>query len=161
MKQQGVARHLVTPRTLLFLQREGRWLFIEGAAHKWWAGRLNGIGGSVEADEDVLSAARRECEEETGLRPTALQLAAIIHVRSEPPVMLFSFTGALPPGALQPCDEGTFRWLPAEAIHDDSLPFMPDLPFLLPRLWARHPSDPPLFFRFRFSPTFEAEEGTL
>ena len=40
--------HLATPRTLLFLERDGLWLFLRGAPSKWFAGRLNGLGGSVE-----------------------------------------------------------------------------------------------------------------
>ncbi|MDQ4076097.1 MAG: NUDIX domain-containing protein [Chloroflexota bacterium] len=150
--------HLVTPRTLLFLERGGRWLFIQGAEHKWWAGRLNGVGGSVEADEGIRRAAMREAEEETGLRPIDLELAAIVHVLGDPAVLLFVFLGRLPVGALRPCDEGTFRWLSREEISDPSLPLMPDLPFLLPRLWAREPGSEPLFFHFDFSDGFSVVE---
>lgn len=160
MKAQGTARHVVTPRTLLFLEREGRWLFIEGAAHKWWAGKVNGIGGSVEADEDILSAARREAEEETGLRPEALHLAAVIHTRSEPPVLLFVFVGRLPLGEVRPCDEGTFHWFSQEALLSGEMAVMPDLPFLLPRLWGWQPGSAPLFFLFDFTDGFVASEGT-
>ncbi len=35
---------------------------------QWQAGKLNGVGGKVEADELVLGAMRREFEEEAGLR---------------------------------------------------------------------------------------------
>lgn len=145
MSSQGRARHLATPRTLLFLERAGQWLFIQGAPHKWWAGRLNGIGGSVEAGEDILSAALREAEEESGLLPQALELAAIVHVAAAPAVMLFIFVGTLPPGALHACDEGEFHWLSREMIAAGELPLMPDLPQLLPRLWARQAGAAPLF----------------
>jgi 8-oxo-dGTP pyrophosphatase MutT (NUDIX family) len=159
VKAQGTPRHLATPRVLLFLQRGGEWLFIEGAPHKWWSGRLNGIGGSVEPHEDVLTAARRETEEETGLRPEALHLAAIIHTVSEPPVLLFVFLGTLPPGDLQPCDEGSFHWFTPQALQETDLPLMPDLPFLLPRLWGWQAGDPPLSFLFDFTSGFAAHEG--
>ena len=149
MQNQGSARYLVTPRVLLFLQRGGRWLFIEGAAHKWWAGRLNGIGGSVEADEGILAAARRECLEETGLAAGALRLAAIAHVLSAPPVLLFVFVGTLPDGALSPCDEGTFHWLSAAEAMAGEWPLMGDLPQLLPRLWA-HDGAHPLLLTITF-----------
>ncbi len=158
MHHQGAARHLATPRVLLFLEREGRWLFIQGAAHKWWAGRLNGIGGSVEAGESIRRAAVREAEEETGLHPLSLALAAIIHVISDPAVLLFVFRGTLPPGPLQPCEEGTFHWLLQEAVLDPALPLMPDLPFLLPRIWQWQPDVGPLFFTFDFSDGFRAAE---
>ena len=152
MQRQGSARHLVTPRVLLFLQRGERWLFIEGAARKWWAGRLNGIGGSVEADEGILEAARRECREETGLDAEGLRLAALIHVLSAPPVLLFAFLGALPEGDLADCDEGTFHWLRAEEAMSGALPLMADLPLLLPRLWALPEGAPPLLLTLRFAP---------
>lgn len=159
MMAQGKARHLVTPRTLLFLAREEKWLFIQGAAHKWWAGKLNGIGGSVEAGEDILSAARREAEEETGLRPTRLELGAIVHVVSHPAVLLFVFVGALPSGALRACEEGTFHWLSREVLADPNVPLMPDLPFLLPRLWGREKGAAPLYFLFDFTDGFQAIEA--
>jgi 8-oxo-dGTP diphosphatase len=151
LKAQGGARHLVTPRVLLFLQRAGQWLFIEGASHKWWAGKMNGIGGSVEAGETILEAATRETREETGLAPEALRLAAIIHVIGEPAVLLFVFLGDLADGELHPCDEGTFHWFSRAALDDPALPLMPDLPFLLPRLWACRPGAPPLHLLYDFS----------
>lgn len=159
MKQQGMARHLVSPRTLLFLERDEKWLFIKGAAHKWWAGKLNGIGGSVEAGEDILNGARREAKEETGLSPEGLELAAIIHIMGDPAVLLFVFMGSLPPGTLSPCNEGTFHWLPRQAFTDRRLPLMVDLPFLLPRLWARVQGSPPYHFIYDLSNGFRVHEG--
>lgn len=159
MKQQGSARHVVTPRTLLFLERGGEWLFIQGAGHKWWAGRLNGIGGSVEPGEGILAAARREAEEETGLTPTALHLAAIVHVMSDPAVLLFVFVGTLPAGELAPCEEGTFHWFPRAALNDANLPLMPDLPALLSRLWAWQPGQPPLSLLLDLTDGLRVVEG--
>ena len=168
MKKQGSARHVVTPRTVLFLKRDKKWLFIQGAAHKWWAGKFNGIGGSVEAGEDILSAALRETEEETGLRPEQLDLAAIIHIAAEPAVLLFVFLGTLPPGELRPCHEGTFHWLSRQELADPNLPLMADLAFLLPRLWKWQAENPPhsgqacpLSFFYDFSDGFIAHEGQL
>ena len=161
MKKQGIARHLVTPRTLLFLQREQKWLFIQGADHKWWAGKFNGIGGSVEAGEDILTAALREAEEETGLYPTELDLAAIIHIMVEPVALLFVFVGTLPNGDILPCNEGTFHWLSHEELAEQTLSLMPDLPFLLPHLWQWQPTDGPRYFLYDFSPEFTVDEGVL
>lgn len=41
-------------------------------------GKWNGIGGKLEANEDVLSGFRREVREETGLECTALHLAGTV-----------------------------------------------------------------------------------
>lgn len=40
---------------------------IRKARPSWQAGRLNGIGGSIEPGETALSAMRREFEEEAGV----------------------------------------------------------------------------------------------
>ena len=161
MKKQGSTRHLTTPRTLLFLQRNEKWLFIRGNSHKWWAGKLNGIGGSVEAGEDILTAALRETEEETGLYPTRLNLAAIIHITVEPAVLLFVFIGFLPNGEILPSPEGTFHWFSREELADQALPLMPDLPFLLPHLWQWKPTDEPRYFLYNFSDGLTIDEGRL
>ncbi len=116
------------------MERDGRWLFLEGGPRKWFAGRLNGLGGGVEPGEDVESAAHREAREETGLEPIRLDLRATVHVAADPPVMLFVFTGVLPPGELCPSSEGVHHWLAPDAVLDSDLPFVDDLRELVPRL---------------------------
>ncbi len=143
MHRQGVAKHLVTPRVLVFLSRDGRRLFIEGSPRKWFAGRLNGLGGSVEPGEDVASAAAREVREECGLAPTSLRLGAVVHVTAEPPVMLFVFDGELPPGDVRESDEGRLVWLGPGEVADPATPLLPDVRGLLAVLDARRPGDPP------------------
>ena len=143
--RQGTARHLATPRTLVFLRRGRKWLFLEGGPKKWFAGLRNGVGGSVEAGEDVLSAARREVIEETGVAPASLDLAAIVHVTADPIVMLFVFTGTLEDGDVRANDEGTLVWLDESELASPSARLVPDLVELLPRLIARRAGDPPVF----------------
>jgi 8-oxo-dGTP diphosphatase len=148
MRKQGEARHLATPRVLLFLERDGRWLLIRGAGGKWWAGRWNGLGGSVEPGENILAAARRETREETGLEPERLELAAVGHVSADPPVLLFVFVfrGTLPPGEIGETGEGTLRWFTRAELEDPALPLMPDLPVLLPRILSRPAGASPFYF---------------
>jgi 8-oxo-dGTP diphosphatase len=145
VKQQGQARHLATPRTLVFLRRGSRWLFLEGGPRKWFAGLRNGVGGSVEPGEDVRSAALREAEEETGRRPASLELAAVVHVMAEPVVMLFVFTGTLPDGDVTGGDEGRLVWMDERELTSAGARLVPDLVDLLPRLAARRPGDAPVF----------------
>lgn len=152
---QGNAKFLPTPRVLLFLQREGKYLFIEGAPRKWWAGKLNGIGGSVEAGETILEAARRETLEETGLEAQNLHLAAIVTVISEPPVLLFVYRGNLGAGELQNTDEGTFHWLSPEELNDSTLPTFEDFPFLWEQMNLSESPSAPLYLTFDYTNGFE------
>jgi 8-oxo-dGTP diphosphatase len=143
MHDQGRARNEVTPRVLVFGERDGRVLLIEGGPTKWFAGRLNGLGGHVEPGEDAASAAARECEEECGLRPASLRLAAVVHVDAEPRVMLFVFSAALPPGDVRGSVEGRLRWLSRAELADPSLPLLPDVRTHLRLIDEALPGAPP------------------
>ncbi len=94
-----VSAYTVIPRTLVFLTRGDEVLLLEGAPHKKrWAGRLNGLGGHVEAGEQVWRAAQREVREECGLEVTQLDLRAVIHITlPQPPgIVIFTFVGLAP-----------------------------------------------------------------
>jgi len=62
---QGITndRYTIIPRTAIFLRRGDLVLLLKGAPTKrLWANKHNGLGGHLESGEDVLSAAKRECE---------------------------------------------------------------------------------------------------
>ena len=50
-----------------FLRETNKILLIRKKKPEWQAGKLNGIGGHIEAKEKPIAAMRREFEEETGL----------------------------------------------------------------------------------------------
>src|SRR5688500_15510913 len=76
-------------------------LLLKGAPTKrLWANRYNGLGGHIEASEDVLTAGQRELIEETGLSDVALALRGVINIDTgvdeqgaRPGVLIFILTG--------------------------------------------------------------------
>lgn len=149
--EQGVRsarKHQVIPRTLVLLtsddpdtgQREI--LLIKGAPTKrLWPNRYNGLGGHVEAHEDILQAAQREVQEEAGLFIPTLALRGVIHINTgrdtgkdsegaRPGVLVFVFVGHTQERSVQAGDEGEPAWLPLE--HLDDYPLVDDLYALIP-----------------------------
>ncbi len=146
---QGIVhgRYLLVPRVLIFVLREDEVLLLKGAPHKRsWANRYNGIGGHVERGEDVLSAAYRELEEETGLRAD-LRLAGTVIVDAEETigVGLYVFVGTCPNGEPRAGSEGTPEWVPFAELA--SRPLVEDVEPLLERVRRLGPADPPFSAR--------------
>ncbi|MGH8033218.1 MAG: NUDIX hydrolase [Luteimonas sp.] len=102
-------------RRVLMLHRNAR-------ADDHHLGKYNGLGGKIEADEDVLAGMRREIHEEAGIDCTSLSLRGTI---SWPGFgkhgedwlgfvfVITAFTGA--PLAANP--EGTLEWVDIDQLH--------------------------------------------
>jgi 8-oxo-dGTP diphosphatase len=148
------ARYQVVPRTLIFVTSENPEngetdiLLLRGAPDKrLWANRFNGLGGHVEAGEDVLAAAQRELREEACLVPDVLELRGVINVNTvsagdepRPGVLIFVFRARSELRTVSASTEGLPQWIPVTEL--SKYPLVDDLVEVIPRAL----SDGPIFF---------------
>lgn len=147
--EQGLSqdRYTCIPRTLVFLTRGDSVLLLKGASTKRiWANKYNGVGGHVERSEDILSSAKRELEEETGLS-AELHLVGTLLVDVEPQmgICVYVFTGESLEGEPVASDEGMLKWLLFDQL--DQYPLVDDVAVLLTRIRAMNEGDSPFSAR--------------
>ncbi len=155
-EDQGVAksqdRYRVIPRSLCFIINGEDVLLLRGGPQKrLWAGLYNGVGGHIEAGEDIYSAVLREIKEETGLSVHDVRLRLVVHADAGDPgvgIMIFVFTASSNSREVVESAEGTLEWVPCS--HLPLANVVEDLPLLLPRLLAMAPDDPTFFAAYTY-----------
>jgi 8-oxo-dGTP diphosphatase len=152
---QGVSkdRYSVIPRTLIFLTRGDSVLLLKGSPTKrLWANQYNGVGGHIEPGEDVLTSARREFCEETGLEPDSLWLCGVVIVDTgqNPGIGIYVLRGECNTGEPLLSKEGALEWISTKDLA--RIRMVEDLPVLLPHVLNMQPGDPPFSALYTYDP---------
>jgi 8-oxo-dGTP diphosphatase len=146
-----LGRYTLIPRTLIFLNHQEQILLLKGAPTKrLWANLYNGLGGHIERGEDILSAAKRELKEESGITPSTLWLCGVITIDTgqDVGICIYVFRGECPMDAVFISGEGIPEWVHFSEI--DSLPLVEDLRTILPLVMSMNPGDPPFAAIYKY-----------
>lgn len=145
-------RFQVIPRSLIFIFNPvGEVLLLKGAANKKiWAGHYNGIGGHIEAGEDIQTSALRELMEETGISDAALRLCGqvMVEVDVQRGIALFIFKGQYDGDNLMASEEGDLEWVRVANLPE--LPVVEDLLILLPMVAGHEVGDPLIIGKYQY-----------
>ncbi len=107
-------------------------------------GKYNGLGGKLEADEDVVTGMRRELHEEAGVAVLDMTLRGTVSWPGFGKAgedwlgfifLITRFSGTPPPSN----PEGTLEWVPVERILAFDLPLWPGDRFFLPLVFNADP----------------------
>jgi len=151
-------KYQVIPRVLVFLfDTQDRVLLISGSDTKpRWPGKYNGLGGHVEAQENIKEAALRELLEEAGIERVDINLVGqiMINVSDVSGIELFIFQGLYKGDTFSCSQEGCVEWIKISDL--PTLPTVEDLQVLVHKAKFHCPGDPIFIGKYSFG-----EEGDL
>ena len=153
-KEQGISidRYQLIPRCLIFIRHQDSFLLIKGSPDKKiWANKFNGVGGHIEHNEDIKTAAQRELLEETGLS-IDLELKGILTVDpgGEIGVCIFVFSGKYINGEIKSSREGGLQWVKMSELQE--LPLVDDVQVILKRIANVQAGSPPFIAHSFYDP---------
>jgi 8-oxo-dGTP diphosphatase len=143
--------YVVVPRTLCFVFHGQDVLLLKGDPDKrLWPNQYNGIGGHLEAGEDMETAAQREVEEETGLTVHDLRLRGVVTVDVEPEmgVLIGVFSAQTDSVEMVDSAEGTLAWFNVADLPVGEM--VPDVPHLIERVMNSPAGAQPFSARSRY-----------
>jgi len=145
----------LVPRTLVFIQHEGKIVFIDkNKNNSLVLGQLNGVGGHVELGEEPYESAIREIREETGLQVTGLEMVALLLIDTEinPGILVFVFKAVSAGGKLIESGEGRLVLLTRDEVNHEKR-LMQDIPELLKICENHKTNDPIKILKYFFDKT--------
>ncbi len=128
-------RYHVVPRTIIFVFNNEKVLLQKGALDKKInAGLWNGLGGHIERHENIITAAKRELFEESGISCDKLDFCGtiMIDVVAEEGIILFVFGYKNGQCGFNESSEGKLEWFSVTEIPD--LDIVDDVPFLIEKV---------------------------
>lgn len=107
-------RHSVVPRTMCFVFYKNKVLLMKASKKKDWEGMYDPLGGHIEKGEGIITSAKREIKEESGLKAVNTKLCGIVHVADffGKDVMMFVTSSQAKTNKIKTAsDEGIAEWI--------------------------------------------------
>ena len=142
----NLSRYQIIPRVLIFALQSDAVLLMKLLPRNGvvtnWTGQYNGPGGHVERGEDLLTAAKRELMEETGLTADITLCGTIlVDTTQAVGIGLFIFRAEEVSGQLVKSQEGISEWIPFDRLGE--YPLVEDVAIFLERIRQMKRGDPP------------------